>query len=150
MITHIDYKMYLAHEVGLEVGGIKAGFHLFQALKGDKGVEMAVDSNNVSACLGHPDRTLGSRDAVHVPLGPDAHGGGHWEGGLQALLNCPFHLLNVLVVLRKVHVKIRSSIIVAHLTEQEVHALRDKDIDLLLELFLDVSLGHAGQVGGAL
>ena len=39
---------------------------------------MAVDSNDVSACLGHPDPTLGSGHAVHVALGPDAHGGGHW------------------------------------------------------------------------
>merc|ERR1712032_1008148 len=59
----------LAHEVGLEVGCVKASFHLFQALKRDEGVEMAVDSNNVSACLGHPDPTLGSGHA-ELPQGP--------------------------------------------------------------------------------
>merc|ERR1719341_1175108 len=46
----------------------------------------------------------------------------------------PLHILDVLVVL----------------AEQEVHALRHKDIDLFLELFLDVGLGHARQVGRAL
>ena len=59
----------------------------------------------------------------------------------------------MLIVLKEVNVKIRSAkpwIKVSHLAEQEVHALRHKDIDLLLELLLDVGLGHARQVGGAL
>ena len=76
-VRNLECKIYLAHEVGLEVGGVKAGFHLFQALKGDEGVEMAVNSNNVGACLGHSDATLGCGHAVHVALRPDAHGGGH-------------------------------------------------------------------------
>merc|ERR1711971_1288092 len=70
----------LTHEIGLEVGCIKASLHLFEALKGDKGVEMAVDSNDMSASLGHSDPALSGGDAVHVALGPDAHGGGHWQG----------------------------------------------------------------------
>ena len=99
--THIDYKMYLAHEVGLKVGSIQAGFHLFQALKGDKGVEMAVDSHNVGARLGHPDRALGGGHAVHVALGPNAHVRCNWEGSLQALLDSPLNFLNVLEVLER-------------------------------------------------
>ena len=67
-VRNLVCKIYLAHEVGLEVGGIKAGFHLFQALKGDKGVEMAIDTNDVGARLGHPDSALGSGHAMHVAL----------------------------------------------------------------------------------
>merc|ERR1719180_335460 len=74
----VQVLKYLTHEVGLEVGCIKASLHLFEALKGDERVEMAVDSHNMSTSLCHPDPALSGGDAVHVALGPDAHGGGHW------------------------------------------------------------------------
>merc|ERR1719447_303296 len=117
----------LAHEVGLQTGCIKARLHLAKALQGDKGVEVAVDSHNVGSRLGHPDRALGGGHAVHVTLGPNAHVRCNWEGSLQALLDSPLNFLNVLEVL----------------TKQEVQALRDKHINLFLELLLHISLGHA-------
>ena len=60
---------------------------------------MAVDADDVRPGLGHPDGALGGGDSVHVALGPDAHGGGHGEAGLPALLDGPLHLLDVLKVL---------------------------------------------------
>ena len=92
---------YLAHEVGLQTGCIKARLHLAKALQGDKGVEVAVDSHNVGSRLGHPDRALGGGHAVHVALGPNAHVRCNWEGSLQALLDSPLNFLNVLEVLER-------------------------------------------------
>ena len=37
---------------------------------------------------------------MEVPLGPDAHVGGHRQAGLLANLDGPFHLFNVLEILK--------------------------------------------------
>ena len=84
---------------------------------------------------------------MHVALPPNAHGGGHRQVILQALLDRPLDLLDVLVLLRH---KIQSNIFAnsyhvicadSHLAKQEVHLLGHENVDLLHELLLHVGLG---------
>ncbi len=55
---------------------------------------------NVASGFGHTNGTFGSGYTVDVTLGSDAHGGGDGLAGLLADLNGPFHLFNVLELLK--------------------------------------------------